>query len=390
MTVCSDVADYLWLTGDEACAVLVELAEDRSALHTRIGRLRDQFSPERTHLLLEQAELRRRASAKFTHPGRMFFTRVGLEQATDEWVAAHKAGRFIGQKAVADLCCGIGGDLLALAHGGRVVGIDCNPVAAHFAATNSGAEVRLADALEFDLESATAWHIDPDRRPTGRRTTSLEACQPKLSAIDRLLARVPHAGVKLAPATEVPAAWAERCELEWISRDRECRQLVAWHGELAHAPGERRATIVATARGSATGTVIGSPDQPIPIVDRPDRCLFDVDPAVRAARLPGALAAKYDLHALAAGPSYLTGPRPIRDVALACFEIAAVLPFETRKLARYLRERAIGQLEIKKRGVELDPEKLRRELKLRGDISATLLIGRVGDRIAVMEARRLS
>src|SRR5262245_503814 len=94
MTICSDLADYEWLTGSEADAVLAALAVDQTPLHTAVARLRGRFSTNQTHLLMEQAELRRRATAKFTQAHQMFFTRIGLEQATDEWVAQYKASRF--------------------------------------------------------------------------------------------------------------------------------------------------------------------------------------------------------------------------------------------------------------------------------------------------------
>ncbi len=94
MTICSELAEYEWLTGSEAGAVLEELAADTSALHTAVSRLRGRFTPRQTHLLIEQAELRRRAVTKFAQAERMFFMRVGLEQATDEWVARYKALRF--------------------------------------------------------------------------------------------------------------------------------------------------------------------------------------------------------------------------------------------------------------------------------------------------------
>ena len=389
MTVCSDIADYEWLTGDEACALLNDLAEDAAPLHTAVARLRGRLPPARTHLLVEQVELRRRATAKFTQAARMFFTRVGLEQATDEWVAGYKAERFFGW-AAADLCCGIGGDLLALAGQGTAVGVDRNPIAAHFAAANTGAAVHIANAVDYDLNDITAWHIDPDRRPNGRRTTSLDSCQPDLAAIGWLLGQVPHAAVKLAPATKVPAAWTARCELEWISRDRECRQLVAWHGNLARSPGQRRATVLPTACGLAPRTLIGPPHQPIRLRDDVDSYIFDIDPAVLDAGLKGVLALEHDLSALGPGPTYFTGPRPIDDAALAGFEVADVLPLQLRKLTPYLRERGIGQLEIKKRGVDIDPEKLRRDLKLRGDNSATLLITPIAGRPIAILAQRAS
>jgi hypothetical protein len=389
-TACSDAADYVWLTGDEASAMLTELADDDTPLHLLVSKLRGRVTAERTHLLLEQVELRRRAAAKFAHPERMFFTRLGLEQATDEWVAAYKAARFTQQAGIiADLCCGIGGDLFALAKECRTIGIDRDPIAAHFAAVNSGATVCCTNVEEFDLDGISAFHIDPDRRLAGRRTTSLDFCAPSVDTLESLVTRVPNAAVKLAPAAKPPADRSHRCELEWISRDRECRQLVAWHGALAQFPGQHRATILTAACGLAARTVTGPPNQPIAVAPKVERYVFDIDPAVLAANLKGTLASQYSLSALADGSTYLTGPQPIEDAALTCFEVDDVFPLEILKLARHLSERAIGTLEIKKRGIDLDPEKLRRELKLRGDNAATLLATRANGRSIVILARRL-
>jgi hypothetical protein len=384
MTTCSDLADYEWLTGSEAGAILAELADDKTPLHTAITRLRGRFTTAQTHLLLEQTELRRRATAKFTQAHQMFFTRIGLEQATDEWVATYKASR-ISQRAArftpavfADLCCGIGGDLKALTANGSAIGID------------TGAPVHTVDIATFDLKSATAFHIDPDRRPAGRRTTSLEWCEPNIATIDALLTQVPNAAIKLAPASEVPTDWSARCELEWISRNRECRQLVAWHGSLALAPGQHRATILPAACGLAQRTIIGHPKQPIPITNTPNRYVYDIDPAVLAAKLKGVLAAGHNLSALSAGSTYLTNDHAITDPALACFAVEEVMPFRTDKLAKHLAAHNIGQLEIKKRGIDLDPDKLRRTLKLRGNNSATLLITPITGRATAILAQRVS
>jgi hypothetical protein len=411
MSVCSDIAEYKWLTGGEAAAYLAEVADSQTPLHTALDRLRRHLSPDKAHLLLEQVELRRRAKEKFTAADRMFFTRTGLEQATDEWVARYKAARFAEHEtasyptpAIADFCCGVGGDLIALSEHSVVIGVDRDPVAAHFAEVNasrfSGARhVSIVPGTVEDFERGdfAAWHIDPDRRPTGRRTTSLNACQPSLVTIQRRLARVPNAAVKLAPAAKVPPKWAERCELEWISRDGECRQLVAWHGALVRSPGLRRATILTTSAasravidpGGAPRTIIGRPNQPVPVTDDLGKFIVDIDPAVRAAHLHGALAAQLSISALASGPSYFSANLPITDAAVSCFKIDSVLPLRVRAIAEHLRERGIGRLEIKKRGVDIDPEKLRQSLKLRGDNAATLLITPVAGRAAAIVARRL-
>jgi hypothetical protein len=66
MSVCSDVSDYGWLTGDEAAALISELAASKLPLQTALSRLRRDLSPQRAHLVAELVELRHRASAKFS------------------------------------------------------------------------------------------------------------------------------------------------------------------------------------------------------------------------------------------------------------------------------------------------------------------------------------
>ncbi len=176
----AELEDWRWLIGLEAADVLVELASDEGSLLGQAARLRKRFSPSRVHLLLEQVELRRRAQKKFAAADTMFFTRKGLEQATDQWVARYKASRFPSGEPVADLCCGVGGDLIALAARGPATGLERDPIVAALALANAQAttagvdaaddpmKVVVGDAEDFSLTDFAAWHIDPDRR-RGRR-----------------------------------------------------------------------------------------------------------------------------------------------------------------------------------------------------------------------------
>jgi hypothetical protein len=397
VTDCAALADYEWLIGGEAAEILSEVGQRREPLLTAASRLRNLISASRAHLVLEQADLRERAAAKFAHAQRMFFTPKWLEQATDGWIASYKSHRFADRGPIADLCCGIGGDLLAIAGQGTTIGVDRDPVAACLAAANVRAilsaeaagrtSLQTAHVEDFDISGFAAWHLDPDRRPVGKRTSSLEWSSPSLDVVERLLAAVPNAAIKLAPAADVTESWADRCELEWISRGRQCRQLVAWLGALAKSPGERRATILDN-HGVPRGTIVGQPNIPIPITQRLGRYLLEPDAAVLAAHLTGVLATQHDLERVSSGIAYLTGEAAVDDPALSCFEVEDQLPLEKRRLASYLHERRIGTLEIKKRGVDLEPDKLRRELKLRGDNSATLILTpHAGKQFAILAHR---
>jgi len=392
----TDLDDWRWLVGREGAAASAEAAAISDPL-VRVERLRKTLTATRAALAAEQATLRRKARAKFAAAERMFFTAEALEQATDDLTARYKAGRFAAGAQV-DACCGIGGDLVALAGRGSVTGVERDPIRALLAEANlracaepaaGGASAVLVEDVEpRHVAEAAGWHVDPDRRPRGRRTTRVELYEPGPETLERLLAANADGAVKLAPGADPPAEWRERAELEWISRGGECKQLVAWFGGSARDVGRHRATVVA--EDGTTHGVSGMPEVPIPAADEIGRYLFDCDAAVLAARLEGAAAARHGLRTVHAGSVYLTGDDLIKnDPLLACFEVLEELPFDVRRVRGLIEARGIGRLEIKKRGVDIDVDKLRRSLATRGDGAGCLILARRGDRVTAVLARRV-
>jgi len=68
--------------------------------------------------------------------------------------------------------------------------------------------------------------------------------------------------------------------------------------------------------------------------------------------------------------------------------VLEVLPTDEKKLRLALAERKIGTLEIKKRGVDVDPATLRTRLKLKGGESGTLVLTRAaGHKVALLVER---
>jgi hypothetical protein len=291
---------------------------------------------------------------------------------------------------------------LALASRGPTLGIELDPATAWLAAANLRAAtaestavsvtfsstVAAADATRSNLAAAAAWHIDPDRRPTGRRTSQPHRSRPDPPEIEALLAANPNGAVKLSPAARPPNAWETRAELEWLSRQGECRQLVAWFGSLAEQPGRRRATLV-DGRGQALRT-LAEPAGPVP--EPPVAALgpfvFEPDAAVLAAGLSAALAAEHGLARLAPGVAYFTGPEPVSDPALAAFEVLEELPCDGKRLQSVCRQRRVGRIEVKQRGVGLDPARLQAELSGHGELEATLLLHRGVAGMRAILARR--
>jgi len=384
--------DYHWLLGPAAGPWLAIDADDP---HRLLSRLRKDLSANRAHLVAEQIDLRRRAREKFRLADRMFFTRKGLEQATDDQLAAYKASRFPAGALVSDLCCGIGGDLVSLCGRGPVFGADRDEVLSLLASANARIHGYADDRYSLVAADVTAinipsgpWHCDPDRRPTGRRATRGDLCEPSLQVLDRFIEKNPDAAIKLAPATEAPAAWQEKAELQWLESRGECRQQVAWFGNLAQHLDRRCATILGL--NGQHRTVTGMADESLPMAGKIGRYLYEPAAAVLAAKLTSELCRLNDVAALSPGIAYLTGDNPITDLALDTFEILDVLPLDRKQLRVYCREHGISRLEIKKRGVESDPESLRKEIIAEGDNSATLLIAPFEQKVRVFFARRVN
>ncbi len=371
--------DYRWLVSEEAAGWLERLRGTSTPLVALTRQLRKSLTAAQTHLLLEQLQLRQRAAMKFDAADRLFFTPRALEQATDQWIAAYKAARFPQGQEIADLCCGIGGDLFGLARRGHVTGVDSNPVHALLAEENCRAlglpsyTIQTADATTISLSQYAAWHIDPDRRSEGHRTTRLTNSQPSLAALEQMRQQQADGAVKLAPAAVVPQHWAPLAERQWIGSGRECRQQVVWFGKLAQYPGQHSAQVVHH-RDSDSRCLVGTPNTSVPVAGRVADFVCEPHAVVLASQLTATLAAECDLLALDAQVAYLTSERPIEDLLLSCFAVLDIFPFDIRKLRTALQARHIGHLEVKKRGVPLDPDTVRKQLQGRGDQSATLLI----------------
>jgi len=361
-----------------------------------VSRLRAAgHSPELVSAVVGQSRLRVKARAKFgDFADRMLFTRAGLEQATRLAVAARHAGRFraAGIDSVADLGCGIGGDALGLAALGiRVTAVDADEVTAAIAAYNLapfGVAVTVQNALaeQTDLAGIGGVWLDPARRTSGHSETARvrpEDYSPPLDWALALAGRIPT-GIKLGPGLD-RALIPDDVEAQWVSADGSTVELVLWSGVLARA-GVRRAALV------MRGDDVWELTAPADAVDEPVRTLgafvHEPDGAVIRARLIGEVARSLEAGMLAEQIAYLTSDAALTSPFVASFRVREVVPAETRALSRALRERGIGRLEIKKRGVDVDPAALRTALKLRGDGSATLILTRVGSkRLAILADR---
>lgn len=385
---------------DDECRILRVLREN-SRLFTQLDLstgtefrrqqdLRVEFPENVVRAALTLAELRHKGAAKFSHAAEMWFDRQGLEQATPEAVARHKAQRF--RTPVWDYCCGIGGDLVALGERNDVIGVDLSAAACLRARWNAevygvagNVQLICADVTTLTDRSRLV-HIDPDRRPAQSRshrpTRRVEDAEPGLPFLYRLMEEFRGGAIKLSPAANFVGKFPS-AEVELVSLNGECKEATVWFGELA-SPGLWRATVLPVG-----ATVSGYPLEADAPAGPLKRFLYDPDPAVVRAGLVNELAAQQGFGRLDEAEEYLTSSDLIDSPFARSFEVLADLPNKDREIRRYFREHRFGQLEIKCRHIPVDAAVVRRKLELSGGEAGVLVFARVGGKSRAVVCRRI-
>lgn len=363
-------------------------------------------SPALVAAVLTQAKLRSKAAAKFEDfADRMLFTEAGLEQATRLRVAALHAGRFAraGITRVADLGCGIGADALAMAAMNlSVLAVEADEITAALAAYNlaifdavtvvhaRAEDVNLAGGPESPLgvEEIEGIYLDPARRTSGHsnteRLTRPEDYSPSLDFAFGLAERYPT-GVKLGPGFDrdlIPA----NAEAQWVSVDGSVVELGLWFGPLARTAITRSALVL---DADGTHEMSASADSEDVEAGELGTYLYEPDGAVIRARLIGDLARTLGAHMVSERIAYLTSDTLLSTPFARGFRILDEFPLDVKTLTREMRTRGIGTLEIKKRGVDIDPAEFRKKLSLKGTQSATLILTRIGERRVALLAERV-
>ncbi|MCC9641476.1 methyltransferase domain-containing protein [Rhodopirellula sp. JC740] len=377
-----------------------------------------QLSSGTKAILKDIASLQARAEATLGKPmvenEVWWITRRAIQQATTHDVANFKAAWF-GEETVADICCGIGGDLIALARRGKAIGVDYDTSVLSFTranlhTANVSAELRCLDAQNTPadtlLDGADYLHIDPDRRSGSQRHVRPEEWMPTWDKTFTLLKQSKGALVKMAPATELDDAVASECHRMWISSSGSVREQTAIWGQLPCIPlsfqssvedvrsdhwlGGRSAVVLKSGEPHVFSGSADQLDVRAEVASKPQQWMIDPDAAVRAAGLTDAFAVAHGAAVLGKPSGFLTSDSPLSaasdvDASTSQSNTLAIvakirdqISCDDRALRRYFRKQNSYPEIIKIRGVDMDPAKLQKKLRQCGDQPVAMWIGRNG------------
>ncbi|MBT2224307.1 methyltransferase domain-containing protein [Nonomuraea sp. NEAU-A123] len=349
-----------------------------------------------------------------------------------------------GGPRVVDVCCGIGGDFIALARAGCVVdALDLDPLTVAVARANAEAlglgdrvTVRVGDAATVSPEDYDWLFADPARRTSRGRTFDPMAYSPPWPVVLDLVARAPRACLKVAPGIPyefIPAG----AEAEWVSYKGEVKEAALWTGSTNATTTTSTADVTdPTTTTGATG-LLGAGDTidaagTIDAVERPGgavrrvtlpggaeppmaapggavrratllpggetlvargteapigpvgRYVYEPDGAAIRAHLVGEVAEMVNGRLPDPMIAYITSDEAFDTPWAARYSVEEVLPFSLKRLRATLRERQIGNVVIKKRASAVDIERLRNDLRLSGDKSVVIILTRIMDKPSVL------
>jgi len=366
-------------TGRAAVDVACALDLSPGARIAAAEAVRADAGPELGPLALEQAVLKARARAKHPQGDRLWWTAEALEQASSYDVAMHRTGRYADAERVTDLCCSVGGDLLALATVAPAVGVDLDETRLLLAAANARELDLPASLVRADV---TRWaprgdvFADPARRSGGRRVFDARSYLPRLDVVLGWLPQVRSLGVKVAPGIDY-AALSDEVEVEVVSLRGDVKEAVLWGG-AARRGARRTATLL------PAGVQLTDEPAPQPEVRPPGEWLLEPDGAVIRAGLVAQVAHRVDGWLLDASIAYIAADAATPTPYGRWYRVLETLPFGLKPLRERLRAYDAGPLVVKKRGTAVEPEELRRRLKLTGSREVSIVLTRAAGRQIAM------
>ncbi len=332
-------------------------------------------------LALDQARLKRRALAKHPDGDRLWWTAEALEQSTPRAVAVHHAARF-GSAPVLDLGCSVGGDLLPLAARGPAVGVDLDLARLILARENVRSSGHVASVVQADVTTMVPRGLvfaDPARRGSGRRRFDPAAWSPPLDLV--LSWPTTGLGVKVAPGIDYDVLPAD-LSVEIVSLNGDVKEAMLWGGSLRSGAG-RTATLL------PSGATLASSGAAVPRVAPVGRYLLEPDGAVIRAHLVGELAEQVDGWLLDSTIAYISAAAAPATPYGRWYEVLECFPFSLKALRTRLRAHDAGPLVVKKRGTAVEPETLRKQLKLTGSREVTVVLTRQAGAQVAMVVRPL-
>ncbi|MDP3836833.1 MAG: class I SAM-dependent methyltransferase [bacterium] len=373
-----------FLTSEEGRKILEEYKnvgiKDLPSLAFKLSKKKVPFFSEIVTLL----KLRSQAQGKFVKSQEMFFTDDGLEQASGERISSYVARRIkelIKDGTVTDLTCGVGGSAIFLAKYLKVRAVDIDEV--HLSCARHNAErYGVSASIEFihglaedNLNNTEAFIIDPQRIRDGQtKTRSIYNSQPNIvELLPQMLKVTENICLKISPAFDYEEILKlpGNPEIEIISEDNVNKGAFLWFGQFRGVA--RRATII---DGDTEVTYTGDRGKNrAETAAALNKYIYIPNKAIIKAELSDEVASRFKLHRISHQNELMTAHELINypPKVFRTFEVLEYSAFSMSKTKELIKRKALDRAHIVARHFGINPEDLRKTLKLKEGGQHTLI-----------------
>lgn len=337
------------------------LIRDRAVLEKEFG----------DHARVVSELLAAQRSARGKMPEHWLTDSDAAQQATPQLVAEYRAQliKDFGAATVHDVTCSVGSEGASIRKQQLSwIGSDLDRVRLAMAQANlADANVLLcqADALQ-PISSADVIVADPARRANGRRITDPAKLLPPLPDLVEAH-RGRELAVKCAPGIDY-SEWSGLVSV--VSLDGGVKETCLY--TEGFGSGIREAVVL---RADGSREIVRSDEPDDTTVAEPGTWMIEPDGAIIRAGLVRHWAHRHKLWMVDPHIAFLTGDE--LPAATSGFRFLEAVPFKRLKAA--LANYQPGALEILVRGVDVNPDQLRKKMKLKGHRQMAVLIARTGN-----------
>ena len=346
-----------------------------------IQRFKDKHSELPIQDLINQMTLQKRALQKLPYAEKWFFTDKGLQQASDYLLANYHGMLFKDYTTVADICCGIGSDLLYLSNGKeKCFAIDKD----HKVLSITQHNMRVFDrknilyqnimAEEFSSECQAVF-IDPDRRTVSKkRTAKIEEISPNISTIIKLINNYHNVAVKLSPIINYDDIKLSDYSFDFVSVNGDLKECLLKTGDLK---AKKQAVII----NKFETKIFSECHHPQTHISPIGNWLFEPDPAIIRSHLVNDLAFELKMNRIDPNIALLTQDDAIEPTVFGnAYQVSGIFDYNLKSLNSYLKSHQIGVVDIKTKGFSESVEHFRKKLILKGNNKVILFIIRIGEK----------
>ncbi|HMA65330.1 MAG: class I SAM-dependent methyltransferase, partial [Fibrobacterota bacterium] len=315
------------------------------------------FTPEERIRVTEWITLSEKIKSKFDVSQLLLCDRLAYEQSTGRLLSDWKSRLWPANVTIADLCCGMGGDSLFLPDTHSVIGIDLDPFRLIMFKTNGELLNKKmftiqADALTFPTR-ATYAHIDPARRNDRNQNQRKLELTPSWEQVQSIASHYTGLMVKLPPAFPDELVPATSHQL-FLGSSKDCLEILLLLGEWSHLSFKENCCAV----HADTGDMYSADRTSIPeSLDTGTGCIiWEPSPVMIRSHLYRHWGKCHGLSQLDRSVAYLTGNTIIHEPWARGYRVIDSCTMHQSTIRSMLRKHDIGNLIIKKRGVDIDPD----------------------------------